>query len=328
MTVSPRPPDRARAMGNLMRVDAVTAEVVTHLRSLGVRTILLKGPSFGWLYDHRLERLYADTDLLVAAGDAATARAAMSALGFEVAVPRHELDRPVPAANWLRPRTGSSVDVHVGITGSGLPFQEQWDVLSRDTERMKVGRIEVEILAVPGRTLHVVLHAAQHGRGSRPLEDLARAVERVPEAHWREAAALAERLDAPAAFAAGLRLLPAGAVLADSLGLARERSVEVILREEQPPLALGLKWLTEMPGLGARARLVRAKLFPPVTALIPPGQDRTPRAIAAAYLRNLRRMTRQAVPAWKALRRARRQAGAEAPGSPRSKPGKTDQEGR
>ncbi|MDQ3915615.1 MAG: nucleotidyltransferase family protein [Actinomycetota bacterium] len=298
-----------QALGNLMKVDAVTAEVVTHLRGLGIRTILLKGPSFGrWLYDRTTDRLYADTDLLVAPRDADALRAAMRDLGFEVAVPRHELDRPVPAVNWVRDRTGSAVDVHVGITGAGIAFEEQWEVLSQGTETMRVGGAEVEVLSPAARALHLVLHGVQHGRGGRPPDDLQRALERLPEETWHAAAALAVRLDATAAFAAGLRLHDDGARLAERLGLPAARSVEVILREEQAPLALGLKWLTEMPGTRARLRLVRSKVFPPAASLIPPGQPRTRRVLAAAYVRNFWRMTRLALPAWRALRRARRQA--------------------
>jgi hypothetical protein len=317
-------PDRVKAMGNLMRVDAVTAEVVTRLRGLGVRTILLKGPSFGrWLYDRRIDRLYADTDLLVAPGDVDTVSAAMRDLGFEVAVPRHELDRPVPAVNWLRERTGSAVDVHQGITGAGVSFREQWDVLSQGTERMVVGGVEVEVLAPAARALHLVLHMAQHGRGGRALDDLEHALERIADEVWTAAAALAERLDATPAFASGLRLHDDGVVLARRLGLPEERSVEVILREEQAPLALGLKWLAEMPGLGARLRLVRSKLFPPPGALIRPGEPRSAARLVAAYARNLWRMTRLALPAWRALRKARRAAMTDSRGSRRPEPDET-----
>lgn len=303
------PPDRARNVGQLMKVDAVTGEVVSRLQERGIRTILLKGPSFGrWLYEDRTERLYSDTDLLVSPHQADALRAALTELGFEVAIPRHELDRPVPATNWIRRRGGAAVDVHVGLTGAGASHGDQWDVLSSETEVLKVGGASVEVLAPAARTLHVVLHAAQHGRDLRPLRDLEQALERLPETLWRDAAELAARLDAVVAFAAGLRLLEGGAALADRLGLPSARSVELILREEQPPLALGLKWLGEVPGLRSKAKLVAVKLFPPPESLISDPARRTRPALVLAYLGNAWDMTRLLPAAWRALRRARREA--------------------
>ena len=309
------PPNEVTALGNLMRVDAVTAEVVTKARARGIRTILLKGASFGqWIYDRRIDRLYADTDLLVAPDQADALRAVMKELGFEIAVPRHELERPVPAANWLRPSTGSAVDVHVGITGATASYAEQWALLSQGTESMRIAGADVEVLSPAARTVHLVLHGAQHGK-TRPFGDLVQALERVPDETWREAAALAERLGATTAFAGGLRLHEDGAAMAKRLGLPDALSVELILREDQAPLALGLKWLTEIPGWRGKVRLVAAKLFPAPGSLLPPGRKRTPVTLAGAYLRNLWKMTRLALPAWRALRRARRRAGSGTPDS-------------
>lgn len=322
MTVEPS--DRIHSIGSIMRVDATTAEVVRRAEGAGLRVILLKGPSFArWLYDDKADRPYADTDLLVAPGQADALALLLGDLGFEVATPRHELDRPVPAVNWIRRRGGTAVDVHVGLTGAAVPPGEQWAVLSAETERMTVGGVEVEVLSRPARALHAVLHLAQHGREERPLRDVEQAVERVPDEVWREAAALAERLRAIPAFGGGLRLVEEGARLAERLGLPDTRSVEVILREDPAPLALGLKWLGEMPGGRARVRLVWAKAFPPAREMVPDPRGRTATALLGAYARNLLRMTTQMVPAWRALRRARRLAAQETPPRPPANPAET-----
>ena len=86
---------------------------------------------------------------------------------------------------------------------------------------MRIGRLEVETLSRPARLLYVVLHAAQHEshRFEQPLKDLDRALHHAEGQPWKEAADLAGRLRAVPTFAAGLRLLPDGAGLADRMGL-------------------------------------------------------------------------------------------------------------
>ena len=74
----------------------------------------------------------------------------------------------------------------------------------------------------PPRASHSwpALHAAHHGRTyPRPLRDLERALDRLDRETWVAAARLAAELDAVEAFAAGLRLVPAGESLASELDL-------------------------------------------------------------------------------------------------------------
>jgi hypothetical protein len=311
MTGGADPSDRVVAIGQIMKVDGVTAEVVGELRRRGVRSILLKGPSLGrWIYPDKAQRLYADTDLLVAPGDLPAVEAALSELGFVLAVPRHELDRPVPSANWYRPDGGAAVDVHVSITGIGVPHGAAWAVLGRDTESMTVGGIGVEVLSEPGRALHVALHAAQHGaRERRPLQDLEVALGRLPDDLWRATAELAAELAATEALAAGLRLDPAGDALAGRLGLPAGGPVDVLLRRETaPPLALSIHWLSEMPGVWPRVRLVASKVFPPPADMRARARrlrrDHLP-GVALEYLKNVLVLAVQVPPALRALRRAR-----------------------
>lgn len=323
---APDPGDRIRAIGSLMKVDGITAEVVPELRRRGVRPILLKGPALGrWIYPDKAHRLYSDTDLLVSTEDLPVTEEALGELGFQRAFERHELDRPVPSANWYRPQGGAAVDVHLSVTGVGVPYGTAWETLSAGTETMTIGGVEVEVLSKPARALHIALHAAQHGlQEARPLRDLEVALERLPDDLWREAAAVAERLRATEAFAAGLRLRPEGAALAERLGLPVETAVEVILRKETPPpLALSIQWLSQIPGAWPKVRLVASKLFPPPSEMR--ARARLHRrdhllGILVEYGSNVGTLLGQVPAALRAVRRARLEArgrGREGFGEPR-----------
>ena len=248
-----------------LQLDVLAAEVVTELRAAGVRPILLKGPALAaWLYEGEL-RPYGDVDLLVEESRMGAAEEVLSGLGFTYGQPGwREL-----AHSWKRPN-GKTVDLHRSLVGVGAPPATLWQELSGEVEALRVGGIEVEALRPPGLALHVALHAAQHGgEGHRkPLEDLDRALERADEGCWREAAELAERVEAIPAFATGLRLKPSGTDLADRLGLSADRPVEVALHAApQRELVLGLEYLATADGLRARLRFLGRKLFPPAAEL-------------------------------------------------------------
>ena len=90
---------------------------------------------------------------------------------------------------------------------------------------MEVSNVTVDVPAPPAGTLVVVLNAIQHGLGDpRSLAELRRAIDVVPFSTWRDAAALARRLDAEEAFASGLRL-DRGSAPGRRLGLPARRSV-------------------------------------------------------------------------------------------------------
>jgi hypothetical protein len=108
----------------------------------------------------------------------------------------------------------------------------------------------------------VDMHAAKHRVEPTPLRDLHLALEREPFERWREAAALAERLDGMPAFASGLRLTPVGADIARRLGVAQTSSLKTALRESDVPLAEALGDLARAPGVGAKLRLAARELVP------------------------------------------------------------------
>jgi hypothetical protein len=243
-----------------LRVDAVTAEIVSKLRDEGVRPILLKGPSIAaWLYADGTPRPYSDTDLMVEPQALQPASRALRAAGFR--------EQPgVSSFTWFRRSDGSIIDLHGTLFGVEAPPEEAWAALSEGTEKMRIAGLDIEALSRPARLLYVALHAAQHESDGfeRPLEDLERALRHVNEEHWKEAAALASRLRAAATFAAGLRLRPAGARLADRMNLPRERPRMLSLRQEgERSLVVTVERLATAPGMGARLRLLTRRLAPP-----------------------------------------------------------------
>jgi Uncharacterised nucleotidyltransferase len=253
------------ATGINLAIEAVTAEVVRTLDEADVRCIVLKGPALiHWLYA-RDARHSTDVDLLVSPKDFELAEACLSKLSYTLlsleGIPH---DRPWSAHEWHGPH-GIAVDLHRALVGVQAPAEEAWRALGAETETASVGDTRVEVLGPVARCFHLALHAAQHGiRYEKALADLECAVETQPPEVWREAAELAQRLDAVAAFAAGLRLVPAAGGILDGLVLPEAQSVDATLLASSPPqTAGGFAWLASIPGARAKTAFLVRKLFPP-----------------------------------------------------------------
>ena len=298
------------AAAQRLRIDYAAAEVLRAFDAADVQSLLLKGASVvGWLYRDGDAPGYFDCDLLVRPGAEDAAAGVLAGLGF---VP--ELDeRKMPAwwrghaLIWFRPGDKAYVDVHRTIPGVQVDSERLWETLSAQTERVLVGGFPARALRIPGRALHVALHAAQHGWPQQRAV-LRRAVVQMDEAGWREAAELAESLGATAAFAAGLRLVPAGKTLADRLGLPSEGQIDVALRASAArPEALTFEQLRRARGLRARLAIVRYKLAPPPTFMRKwsPSAQRGGLGLAAAYLQRPFWLLRRAPAAFRAWRQAR-----------------------
>jgi hypothetical protein len=271
-----------------MAVDAATPAVVDALRGNGIRALLLKGPALERLLDEDRTRSHSDMDLLVAPADVVRAESVLVELGFEGPFEQGPEHRQWHAHTWVHERERVPVDLHRTLVGIGAEPKAVWEAYCANTETVTMRGVDIEIPSAAARTLQVALHAAHHGvQIGKPLADLDRALERVDEATWREAAQLAETLRATVPFATGLRLLPAGQALAHRLGLPETRSVEAALRAETvPPMALGFVWLSEAHGARAKARLVARELFPSPAFLRTwtPLARRGPAGLAAAYV--------------------------------------------
>jgi hypothetical protein len=297
---------RQRAAQTLV-VDVVVAEVVAALAVRGIECVLLRGPAVARrLYDTAELRSYVDADLLVAPPHVSGTAATLAAIGFTSVAADGDLDRhrPLHAREWRRGPV--AVDVHRTISGCTVPDDVVWQVLSEQSEAVVIAGATVRVPTASALALIVVLHAAHNGpRTPKPLADLGRALERLDAATWEGALRLAERVGAVSAFAAGLRLLPQGALRAPRA----TPTVEVVLRASgAPPLALGIEWLLRTPGWREKAELVRHVLLPPRGALRTwrPLARRGRAGLLAAYASQPFWLMRHALPSVRAVRRARR----------------------
>jgi Uncharacterised nucleotidyltransferase len=306
----PWDPFRAAVLG--LAIDRAAAEAVVALRDAGVRSIILKGPSFdAWLYDSDEPRLYGDVDVLIPAPKEAEAGRVLEGLGYRQLSDREPEAVAEHATVWARPRDSMHVDLHRTLNGVAATGVDLWDVLAADTASMQVGGTVVEILSEPARALHVALHAALPGANTeKTLLDLSRALDRLPPATWEAAAALAGRLGAEAAFETGLSVLPAGADLAATLGLAPERSVEAaLLAGSAPYSAWTVNRLSKAQGLRARLRILLPRLFPKPDFMRVwyPVARRGRAGLVLAYLRRLAWLVTATPGAVRAWRRASRE---------------------
>ncbi len=311
-----------RDAASVMRLDAATAEAVEALRTRGIRAILLKGPVLTrWLYEHRLDRVYGDIDLLVAPHDFDAAGQALRSLGYRDVVPERRfglssgVDDSYAKHLHRDSRRSAHVDLHRGFVWSTMDPVATWETLRRHTEKMVVGGTELIVLGPAALALIVALHAAQHGPVAGPLEDLDRALRRFDQTTWRGAASLARELRVEEAFAAGLRLRPPGLQLAERLGLTKSASVEVRLRSGgDTPLALTVHQLRSEPSLRRRLTLLYGKALPSAAYMRTayPTARRGHVGLIWAHLQRVADLARLLPHARRALRAAERKDGGPA----------------
>lgn len=248
-----------------IRIDRVSIEVHDALAAAGIPSILLKGPAIAtWLYGEDDLRTYGDSDFLVRYGDWDRAGEVLAALGF--------------APQWsamAHPNLGyydsfafkrgplDTVDLHATLSGLRADFDSVWRVLAAAPDTQRVLYADLPVLALPARTMHLALHAAQHyGHEGYPMLDLERGLRLLPTELWRQAMDVAASLDGMEAFGSGLRLLPAGRGMAQRIGTPEGVSIQTQLRERSVPLAQGLYNFARTRGLQAKLVLLRAELFP------------------------------------------------------------------
>jgi hypothetical protein len=286
-----------------LALDLVTAEAVEALRAVGVRSIVLKGPAIArWLYEDGAPRPYGDSDVLVDPDRLDTAARALAAIGLRKLIDARLIPGVVGHHLVLhRSRDAAFLDLHWRLPFTAAPPDTAWRLLSAGTETTKIAGVEVEVLGLPARTLHLALHAAQHGASaSRPLEDLRRGVRLVDESGWRAAAELATALEARDGFAAGLRAIPEGAELAARLDLPRARlsTVVELLATGAPDRAVAVQRLVCERGAWRAVPSVLRAAFPSAEFMRfrYPAAQRGRAALAAAYGRRLASLARDAVP--------------------------------
>ncbi len=259
-----------RAAAARLRVDSAAAEVLRAFDAAGVQSILLKGASnHQWLGDRGEAPGYVDCDLLVRPGDEHAAGRVLTELGFVAELDAARMPQwwREHGVAWARADDLATIDLHRTLPGVAVDDRRVWQLLSPGAERLVVGDYSARALAIPGRAVHVALHAAHHGpSNSASLTVLRRALERVDEGVWRAAAALADDLGALDAFHTGLRLVPAGQLLAARLGIETGSRVEVALVGERSRApAVSIERFAATNDLRTRLSMIRHKLFPPKT---------------------------------------------------------------
>jgi hypothetical protein len=263
---------RVRGARRTDELDKAAAEVLAAFDSAGVSAILLKGAALSRvLYTAEQRRGYSDVDLLVAPQDLTQAQAELAELGFGNFTAQRgveDIAGAVHAETWIRRNEEIGplmIDLHWRLPGVKAAPDIAWRSLAARRASIELGGREVPVLRREGLALHVATHAAQHGPDDpRPLADLRYALERWPAQVWQQAAELAAELDATVAYAAGLRLVSAGADLAVLLELPPSDDLEWDMRNRsaRPRGTFHVQALVEARSLRERAHLVRLALLP------------------------------------------------------------------
>jgi hypothetical protein len=279
---------RLRAAAHSISRERVTLEVSRAFDEAGVEHAMLKGAVFAhWLYENPNDRSYGDSDVLINPEHLETAEAALQQLGFErywtIDIPDR---KPRVEWDWIRRADSARVDLHVTMQCTPRSPGEVWAILSERRRRVDIAGQELVALDDVANALHVVLHAARHGKDvAKPLVDLDRVLHKMSRSTWTAVVRLAEELDSSEWLSSGLRLSREGETLADDLGLPVPRSPEVLAALDSPPVITGT--LTWLEGLGWRSRLrylVRT-LFPPPDSMrtVSPMAQRGFVGLVAAY---------------------------------------------
>lgn len=292
------------------RVDELAVRAVAALTAEGVPSLLLRGPAIArLLYDGPGERSYQDVDLLVAARDHERAGHALLRVGLRPVLEDAAESEASPHARTYEAGDGD-VDLHWTLKGVGARPEAAWAALSRDAEPLELCGSELSVPSAAARALIVALHASQHGpQGPVQLDDVRRALERLPRETWAAAAELARELEAHTWFAGGLRQVAGGAELLGELGMDTPADLEVAVRGEgNVPMVRGFAELSTTPGAGGKARLLAREMFPTRGFMREwsPMARRGGAGLAAAYAYRPFWLASRAVPAYRAYRRARR----------------------
>jgi hypothetical protein len=255
-------PDPLAASAFALAVDVRAAEVIDALERAGIASILLKGATLArWLYPRETRR-YSDVDVLVEADALAEGGRVLAQFGYW-ASPYDDASSHAQAYH----RTGDAIDkidVHRSFHYVGVASTAFWERIERDAVPFALPGHQARAPSLAARALLIALHAIVHGPSAgQQRDDLRRALAGGEEL-WASAVELARELDAVAGLAVGLRCLPAGALLADRLGLPSELPRRLVLAAQgAPATAAGIVALVEADSPRARLRLLGRELFPP-----------------------------------------------------------------
>jgi hypothetical protein len=306
---------RAREAARTARLDAALVEALDACAEAGVQPLLLKGAALTrTLYRSDERRGYFDVDLLVAAEDLPAVGQVLGDMGYGNNTELQGIDDVagvLHAQMWSRlvPDFGNlTIDLHWTLDGCEAPPQVVWHALSARHGLIEVAGRRVRTLDRPGLALHLALHVAQHGPDDlKAVADLNRGLERWSSEVWEQAAELARELGAVEAFAAGVRLMPGGHLVAHRLDLPSADDVlwQIATRDERPRGTFHLKAFTDARGLSGRMNLLRRSLLPTRAWIVweHPWAARSPLHLFAAYCTHILRAPALAMRAWRFRRR-------------------------
>jgi hypothetical protein len=314
--------ERARGRSCQAQLDAAAVDVLAAFEAVGVRPLLLKGPALArTLYTPTEHRGYSDVDLLVSPADLPRARRALSGVGFKHAEEVFGIDDVggiLHSETWSRRGEDEwggplLIDLHWRLPGCEASADATWRTLVLHRSWIELNGRQVAVLDRVGLALHLAIHAAQHGPGDlKAIADLTRGLERWPLTAWRAAASLATELEATRNFAAGLRLVPIGADVANKLGLPPTDELDWAIRhrELRPRGTFHFQALARARGARARADVLRRSLLPSREwiAWEYPWAHRSRARLVAAYGAHLLRVPLWAARAWR-YRSLERRAG-------------------
>lgn len=309
---------RPDGSGLTAELDSAAIQVFEAFEVHGVGALLLKGPALAnSLYTPSERRNYSDVDLLVAPGDLLKARKVMGELGYRNASEALGIDdigEVVHEESWIGMPPGATyelvVELHLRLAGSKASPQVAWDVLEVQRTSTELRGRSVPALGREGLAMHLAMHAAQHGpQYEKGCRELALGLERWPFPVWERAATLAREIGASDAYAAGLRLVPAGGRLAETLALPPTSRLDWEIKQRARPRGtFHLEALLQARSMRARVDVLRRALLPGhrwMAWQYPWARGGTGRLVAA-YALHLTRTPLWAVRAWWFQRRARR----------------------
>ena len=265
---------RARARDARRRDELERAAVMTlaEFDSRGVDALVLKGPVVARrLYKEGETRAYWDIDLLVPPRDLNTAREALAHLGYWKGEAVLGIDDIGVLHGEVWARQGENrggpicIDLHWRLSRCEASGDVIWDALAKDRGSIELQGRKVPVLGDDGLALNLAIHAAQGGPDdTKALADLRRGIERLPTDVWRSAAGLATAVGGEAPFAAGLRLLPAGTLVASRLRLPPTPELDWEIRnlETRPRGTFHLRAWRDAKGPRERLRVLRRALLP------------------------------------------------------------------
>jgi Uncharacterised nucleotidyltransferase len=187
------------------RIDRATAEVCARLASVGIPSVVLKGPATARVLYQSEPRFYNDVDLLIDPRHRSAATEVLESLGFTRAVPERRLQRWIARQmegkdrEFFRLRDSVALELHRSFhlirNSTNL-----YAVLLDHRDYIDVAGIKV---CVPNRAavgLLCLLHAKSIGVEGLPsdriIEDLRRALDQLSDSEWAEAADIARRVGA------------------------------------------------------------------------------------------------------------------------------------